>query len=124
MRLIKALFALLFIAFGVLFGALNRQAVRIELGFTGIDGTVGRRVDQRPRQVRQLRIGQRQHFRRAAPCRRYRPGFHLQRKRQRLRLGLIDHQATAAINPTTTFSEHYPVACTSRHTPTPRKNPE
>ena len=41
MRLIKALFALLFIALGVLFGALNRQAVRIELGFTGIDGTVG-----------------------------------------------------------------------------------
>ncbi|KFN47000.1 lipopolysaccharide assembly protein LapA domain-containing protein [Arenimonas metalli] len=41
MRLIKALFALLFIAFGVLFGALNRQAVRIELGFTGVDGTVG-----------------------------------------------------------------------------------
>lgn len=41
MRLIKALLALLFIVFGVLFGALNRQAVRIELGFTGIDGTVG-----------------------------------------------------------------------------------
>jgi uncharacterized integral membrane protein len=41
MRLIKALFALVFIAFGVLFGALNRQAVRIELGFTGFDGTVG-----------------------------------------------------------------------------------
>ncbi|HEU0153604.1 MAG TPA: lipopolysaccharide assembly protein LapA domain-containing protein [Arenimonas sp.] len=41
MRLLKALFALLFIAFGVLFGALNRQAVRIELGFTGIDATVG-----------------------------------------------------------------------------------
>ncbi|WP_290890281.1 DUF1049 domain-containing protein [Arenimonas sp.] len=41
MRLIKALFALLFVAFGVLFGALNRQAVRIELGFMGIDGTVG-----------------------------------------------------------------------------------
>jgi uncharacterized integral membrane protein len=41
MRLLKALFALLFIAFGVLFGALNRQAVRIELGFLGFDGTVG-----------------------------------------------------------------------------------
>ena len=41
MRLIKALLALLFIVFGVLFGALNRQAVRIELGFMGIDGTVG-----------------------------------------------------------------------------------
>lgn len=90
----------------------------------GIGWTVGRRVDQRPCQVRQLRIGQRQHFRRAAPCRRYRPGFHLQRQRQRLRLGLIDQRATAAIIPTATFSEHYPVACTSRHTPTPRKNPE
>ncbi len=37
MRLIKALFALLFIAFGVLFGALNRDPVRIELGFHTID---------------------------------------------------------------------------------------
>ena len=38
MRLIKALVALLFIAFGVLFGALNRTAVRIDLGFVDIDG--------------------------------------------------------------------------------------
>lgn len=33
MRLIKALLALLFVAFGVLFGALNRDPVRIDLGF-------------------------------------------------------------------------------------------
>ena len=32
MRLIKALLALLFVAFGVLFGALNRDPVRIDLG--------------------------------------------------------------------------------------------
>ena len=38
MRLIKALVALLFIAFGVLFGALNRTAVHIDLGFVDIDG--------------------------------------------------------------------------------------
>lgn len=37
MRLIKALFALLFVAFGVLFGALNREPVRIELGFHTIE---------------------------------------------------------------------------------------
>lgn len=32
MRLIKALLALLFVAFGVLFGALNREPVSIDLG--------------------------------------------------------------------------------------------
>ncbi|WP_374602273.1 lipopolysaccharide assembly protein LapA domain-containing protein [Arenimonas sp.] len=32
MRLIKALLALLFVAFGVLFGALNRDPVSIDLG--------------------------------------------------------------------------------------------
>ncbi len=37
MRLIKALFALLFVVFGVLFGALNREPVRIELGFHTIE---------------------------------------------------------------------------------------
>jgi uncharacterized integral membrane protein len=37
MRLIKALLALLFVAFGVLFGALNRDPVRIELGFHAIE---------------------------------------------------------------------------------------
>jgi len=41
MRLIKALLALVFVVLGVLFGALNRQAVRVELGFMGIDATVG-----------------------------------------------------------------------------------
>ncbi len=38
MRLIKALLALAFVAFGVLFGALNRTTVRIDLGFMGIEG--------------------------------------------------------------------------------------
>ncbi|MBP6597268.1 MAG: DUF1049 domain-containing protein [Arenimonas sp.] len=37
MRLIKALLALLFVAFGVLFGALNRASVHIDLGFMEID---------------------------------------------------------------------------------------
>lgn len=41
MRLIKALIALLFIALGVLFGALNRAPVRIELGFFGLDTNLG-----------------------------------------------------------------------------------
>ncbi|WP_295362531.1 lipopolysaccharide assembly protein LapA domain-containing protein [Arenimonas sp.] len=37
MRLLKALFALLFIALGVLFGALNRDPVRIDLGLAHIE---------------------------------------------------------------------------------------
>ncbi|MBW8368187.1 MAG: DUF1049 domain-containing protein [Arenimonas sp.] len=37
MRLIKAIVALLFVAFGVLFGALNRTPVRIDLGLATID---------------------------------------------------------------------------------------
>jgi putative membrane protein len=37
MRLIKALLALLFIVFGVLFGALNRDPVRIDLGFRSFE---------------------------------------------------------------------------------------
>ena len=36
MRLIKALVALLFVAVGVLFGALNRTPVSIDLGFLAI----------------------------------------------------------------------------------------
>ncbi len=38
MRLIKALLLLAFVAFGVLFGALNRDPVRIELGFHSFTG--------------------------------------------------------------------------------------
>ena len=42
MRLINAVLALLFVAFGVIFGALNRAPVRIELGFrTLADVTLG-----------------------------------------------------------------------------------
>jgi putative membrane protein len=37
MRLIKAVIALLFVAVGVLFGALNRTPVSIDLGFTTIE---------------------------------------------------------------------------------------
>ena len=37
MRLLNAVVALLFIALGVLFGALNRQPVRIEFGFRAIE---------------------------------------------------------------------------------------
>ena len=37
MRLLKAVVALLFIALGVLFGALNREPVRIEFGFHTIE---------------------------------------------------------------------------------------
>lgn len=37
MRLIKALIALLFLALGVLFGALNRTPVRVDLGFATLD---------------------------------------------------------------------------------------
>jgi putative membrane protein len=37
MRLIKAIIALLFIAVGVLFGALNRSPVSIDLGFYTIE---------------------------------------------------------------------------------------
>ena len=37
MRLLKAVVALLFIALGVLFGALNRDPVRIEFGFRTIE---------------------------------------------------------------------------------------
>lgn len=38
MRLLNAVVALLFIALGVLFGALNREPVRIEFGFHTIEG--------------------------------------------------------------------------------------
>ena len=42
MRLINAVLALLFVAFGVIFGALNRAPVRIELGFRTLeDVTLG-----------------------------------------------------------------------------------
>lgn len=37
MRLIKAVIALLFVAVGVLFGALNRTPVSIDLGFATIE---------------------------------------------------------------------------------------
>jgi len=37
MRLIKAIIALLFVAVGVLFGALNRTPVSIDLGFATIE---------------------------------------------------------------------------------------
>jgi len=37
MRLIKAIVALLFVAAGVLLGALNRTPVRIDLGFASIE---------------------------------------------------------------------------------------
>jgi uncharacterized integral membrane protein len=37
MRLIKALIALLFVALGVLFGALNRTPVHVDLGFAALD---------------------------------------------------------------------------------------
>lgn len=37
MRLIKAIIALLFVAVGVLFGALNRTPVSIDLGFLTIE---------------------------------------------------------------------------------------
>ena len=37
MRLIKALLALLFVALGVLFGALNRDPVSIDLGFVTLE---------------------------------------------------------------------------------------
>jgi putative membrane protein len=37
MRLIKALLAVLFVALGVLFGALNREPVSIDLGFITLE---------------------------------------------------------------------------------------
>jgi len=41
MRLIKALFALLFIAFGVIFGALNKQTVHVDLWLRSFDVRLG-----------------------------------------------------------------------------------
>ena len=41
MRLIKALLALLFIAFGVMFGALNREHVHVDFGLAGADLRLG-----------------------------------------------------------------------------------
>ena len=41
MRLIKSIIALSFIAMGVIFGALNRQYVHVDLWFRGLDGRLG-----------------------------------------------------------------------------------
>jgi uncharacterized integral membrane protein len=41
MRLIKSLIALCFVVLGVVFGALNRQPVRVDLWFDAIDGRLG-----------------------------------------------------------------------------------
>ncbi|KFN44448.1 lipopolysaccharide assembly protein LapA domain-containing protein [Arenimonas oryziterrae] len=41
MRLIKSLFALLFIAIGVIFGALNKQIVHVDLWVRGFDARLG-----------------------------------------------------------------------------------
>jgi len=41
MRLIKSLIALFFVVLGVVFGALNRQTVRVDLWFDAIDGRLG-----------------------------------------------------------------------------------
>src|SRR5690606_41296811 len=41
MRLIKVLLALLFVLAGVLFSALNRDPVRVDLGFTVLDTYLG-----------------------------------------------------------------------------------
>lgn len=41
MRLIKSLIALCFVAMGVIFGALNRQDVHVDLWFCSFDGRLG-----------------------------------------------------------------------------------
>ena len=41
MRLIKSLFALMFIAFGVIFGALNKAPVHIDLWLRTVDARLG-----------------------------------------------------------------------------------
>jgi len=41
MRLIKSLIALCFVILGVIFGALNRQRVHVDLWFDAIDGRLG-----------------------------------------------------------------------------------
>jgi uncharacterized integral membrane protein len=41
MRVLKALAALCFIALGIVFGALNRQHVRIDLALAQLDGRLG-----------------------------------------------------------------------------------
>lgn len=41
MRIFKSLIALIFAVVGVIFGALNKQAVHIDLGFIAIDARLG-----------------------------------------------------------------------------------
>ncbi len=41
MRLIKSIIALSFVAMGVIFGALNRQGVHVDLWFRSVDGRLG-----------------------------------------------------------------------------------
>ena len=41
MRLIKSLIALSFVVLGVIFGALNKQRVHVDLWFDAIDGRLG-----------------------------------------------------------------------------------
>ena len=41
MRLIKSLLALCFVVLGVIFGALNKQRVHVDVWFDGIDGSLG-----------------------------------------------------------------------------------
>lgn len=41
MRLIKSLIALCFVVMGVVFGALNKQRVHVDLWFNGFDGRLG-----------------------------------------------------------------------------------
>jgi lipopolysaccharide assembly protein A len=41
MRLIRSLIALCFVALGIVFGALNREPVRVDLWFAGFEGRLG-----------------------------------------------------------------------------------
>ena len=41
MRLIRSLIALCFIALGIVFGALNRAPIRVDLWFTAFEGRLG-----------------------------------------------------------------------------------
>ena len=41
MRLIKSLIALCFVALGIVFGALNRDPVRVDLWFSAFEGRLG-----------------------------------------------------------------------------------
>jgi putative membrane protein len=41
MRLIRAFIALCFVALGIVFGALNRQPVRVDLWFAAFEGRLG-----------------------------------------------------------------------------------